>query len=933
MKKNHYITIINFIIIVAFLFCLTGCKKKMIAPPKNIQVDSSYLLKWDEVDNARMYNIFIYSVDNDTSTKEVVRTHEYSLAGLPEGDYEITIQSVSGDKKLKDSIESTKIFFHKYKENGCVYELTNGNLEYKVVRAGTIDKNLEIEGVYRNKPVTSIDELAFRGNKTLVSVTIGENITSLGKNAFLNCPNLEKVILPSTLQTIGVSCFQLDASLKEIIIPDKVTEIPDNAFAYCSSLERVVFGKNIQKIGKSSFQDCNALTELVIPDTITSIAEHCFAGCKNLKMVHIGANLQIIPRSAFLGCSALENVIFSDAGNLKEIDRYAFNDCRSLKEITIPSGVERINDEAFSYCLALEKVTISETVKEIGVGVFQNTKFVNDAIAKQESFIYADHWLVSFINYNPENPVTTLSAGQFKDTMVGIADYTFYENIELKEVYLPSTLKYIGYASFAYCTSLWKVRLADDSVVSIGDYAFAYCQITNLILNSGLKEIGDYAFSDNSQLNNNTLAPYDLIPETVTRVGAYAFHKTALWTTPRDNSGVVYAGNWVVGVKNPVEGTIALNFDSNKNRPAGIADYTFSECENLTRVIGLNECRYIGVGAFYKCTSLESVSLNRNLTEIRDYTFFECENIIEVDFPRTLAKIGDYAFYKCTSLSNLDLSTTKCESIGRSAFYLNTNLQKLSFGDSLQTIADYAFYKCNALTKVAFAENIRSIGQKSFYRCELLEQVTFNQNLKVIPEYAFAYCGKLSQIDIPDGVEKIERSAFYKCASVNAIHLGNTLKSVGDYAFFGLENVTNLQLGQSVESLGKYAFKGMKNLLYVVISDNVKNIGQHCFYGCQNLTIYTTASSMVNGWNVRFNSSYRPVFWGVELDEQANVVSIHISKSLFTNRNAKNGIQNPTIDGKSFAYWQSEDNKTYTNEEILNINEDCKLTAVYSSEE
>ncbi len=931
MKKNNFITVINLICIITFLFCLTGCKKKLISIPQKIKINE-YQLTWEKVDEARMYNIFIYSVDNQTFTKKETRRSEYDLSELEEGDYEISLQSVSGDKKFKDSKESEKIFFHKYKENGCVYELTNGNLEYKVVGTGIVDENLVIEGVYRNKPVTSIDEYAFRGNQTIVSVTIGENITSIGDNAFLNCQNLEKVILPSTLKTMGASCFQSNPSLKEIVIPDGVTELPENGFAYCESLQRIVFGKNVQTIGSSCFQDCNALTEITIPDSVIRLDESCFAGCKNLKTVHIGANLQKMSNYTFYGCDALENVDFSSAKNLKEIDQNVFSYCRSLKEITLSNSIEKIASQAFTECSALEKITIPESVKEIGENAFQGTKLVLDAISQKQQLIYADHWLIAFVNYDPDTPVTVLTETQFKEPTIGIADYVFSELKTLTEVYLPSTLKYIGYASFGNCTSLWKVKLADESVVSIGDYAFAYCQITNLILNQGLKEIGDYAFVGNVQLNNNTLSPYSLIPETVTRVGAYAFYETGLWRNPRDG-GVVYAGNWVVGLNGTVSGSIALNFDPDNERPAGIADYAFSDCEGLRNIIGLNNCRYIGVGAFSGCTDLVSVSLNRNLTEIRDYTFFECENIIEVSFPRTLTKIGDYAFYKCSSLSNLDISNTRCESIGRSAFYLNTNLQRLMFGDSLETIDEYAFYKCNAFKEVVFPENVRNIGKKSFYRCELLEKITLNQNLKVISEYAFGYCEKLLQINIPDGVEEIEKSAFYKCVGVTSIRFGNTLKNVGDYAFFGLENVTSLYLGQSVESLGRYAFKGMKNLLYVVIPDNVKNIGQHCFYGCQNLTIYTSATSKMSGWNTRFNSSYRPVFWGVELDEQANVVSIHISNSLFTNRNAKNGIHNPTVDGKSFAYWQSADNKTYTNEELLNLNKDCKLTAVYSSGE
>ena len=68
------------------------------------------------------------------------------------------------------------------------------------------------------------------------------------------------------------------------------------------------------------------------------------------------------------------------------------------------------------------------------------------------------------------------------------------------------------------------------------------------------------------------------------------------------------------------------------------------------------------------------------------------------------------------------------------------------------------------------------------------------------------------------------------------------------------------------------------------------------------------------------------------MDENGDIISISISEATFQNRKAANGIHYPVTNGKTVAYWQDENNTTYTNEDIVNIDKDCKLTAVYTNE-
>ncbi len=914
------------------LFPLAACKKEKLAPPVNLTIDEDNNLIWEKVDNAKNYHITFNFITDNTVKEADTRKTSYSLNELEVGDYEIVVKAMPGDPKSQESKNSEILYFHKYFETGCVYSLINNKTEYEITKVGRANGTFEIEDFYRGKAVTKIAEKAFKGSQKVIEIKLGSNISSIGDNAFYNCGKLKTLILPENVREIGRACFQSCKSLEEIIIPETILTIPEYCFAYCRSLERVSLPETLETIGVSAFQDCSSLLEMNIPDRVSEIGTYAFHQNTLLKKVTVGSSVEKIETNTFYGCLSLTDIIFNENSSLKLIDEQAFMKCTSLKEAELPAGLEDIGKTSFYDCSSLEKITIPDSVHHIGIDAFTGTKFHTDAINNNDRFIYADNWLIQ-VNSEFRDSLEVINTETLSNTIVGIADNTFYGSPNLKTLVLPASFKYIGQYAFALCPQLWKIRTLDDSIELIDDFAFSSCSISNVLLGIGLKRIGKYAFYNNPQLDNNSLNPTGWIPETLTSMGTDAFRETQIYkkasSTPQK---IVYAGNWVAGIVREYEVTGSVNLQFDPDRVAGIADYAFFK-QPISSVQGLSSCRYIGKGAFSMCSNLVNVSLNRNLTEISDFAFEQCSNLIRVTLPRTLKNIGNYAFYRCNSLSEIDLSSTNCESIGKSAFFDCFNMTSVTLSKNLKSIDEMAFFSCSSLVEITIPDNVTDIGNKCFLGCIELKKATIGNSLVEIPDSAFYDCTMLKTINIPLSVKKIGRSAFYKNERLENITIDEGLEEIGDYAFFETNNLKNVVFPSSLSKIGNFCFKGSK-LEEVHLMSTISKIGQHAFYGCKNMVIYSDSISVPGEWHERFNSSNRPVFWGTEFNDDGSVKSIIISNETSINLRQKNEISLPKKENMVFNCFRDQDLNEYSMDDLKDIQSiegGVKLIAVFKN--
>ena len=188
----------------------------------------------------------------------------------------------------------------------------------------------------------------------------------------------------------------------------------------------------------------------------------------------------------------------------------------------------------------------------------------------------------------------------------------------------------------------------------------------------------------------------------------------------------------------------------NRGETDVVFEYTGVGCSVPKDVISVrikDGLQTIVVEAFYKCTSLESITLPSTVTEIGDGAFHGCSDLEEVRLNDGLKKIGDGAFSDCTSLECITLPSTLVE-IGNYAFFDCSNLKEVILNDGLQKIGLEAFH-CTSLESVTLPSTLVDIDIGAFYGCRNLRDVELNWVPQYLKSGAFLHCEALERFLFP----------------------------------------------------------------------------------------------------------------------------------------------------------------------------------------
>lgn len=225
------------------------------------------------------------------------------------------------------------------------YELSKMDYDYsyKILNDGTLrlyqyegtDTNIVVPDTIDGRKVTVLGNSTFQyctQASDIESVTLPDSLTTIEKNAFYNCEKLKSVTIPQNVSSIGLAAFVeglSESSLTEIKVD------PENP--YFSEKDGVVFSKDGTKLivfpsGRSG--------DYQIPDGTVSVGDYAFYYCVNVSSITVPGSVRSLGEGAFGNCSSLTKTVLNEG--LEEIGEYAFQSSSGIRDIIIPASVKSV---------------------------------------------------------------------------------------------------------------------------------------------------------------------------------------------------------------------------------------------------------------------------------------------------------------------------------------------------------------------------------------------------------------------------------------------------------------------------------------------------------------------------------------------------------------------------------------------------------------
>lgn len=708
------------------------------------------------------------------------------------------------------------------------------------------------------KAVKSLDN-KFKGNKSIKTfdeLTFFTGLTGLKDNEFENCSSLSSLTLPQNVSTIG-----------------------ESAFAGCTSLASAPLHSDIKTIGKFAFRGCPGISSVQIPDNVTSIGSGAFAECLSLKeftgkYASDDKRLLIVSNTvvafAQTGISSYDKI----PASVKAIGDFAFINCLNLKSVTIPSGVLTIGESAFSGCSSLPSIIIPETVSEIrssafdgcsgftsidvlpatppsgGAKMFDNTNNCPILIPAKSEKAYrsASDWKVYDNRLQPKGG----SIIEFKDAGVKAVCVKKWDTngdgeLSVEEAAAVTAISTTMFKGNDKITSFDELQYF-TGISAIAEHAFDGCiNLSSVTIPDNVKVIESYAFY-NSGLSSVR------IPQTVTSIGACAFVKCQ--NLSQFTSAHASKDSRLLIINNTV---------------VAFAPYGLTEYSNIPSSV-----KRIGTESFSGCTKLTSVVIPESITGIESYAFSGCPRLEFIDcLPTTPPSLGTAAFQDTNNCPILIPSKSENDYRSASDWKAYDNRLQPKGGSLIEFKDSYVKTVCvskwdtnnDGELSTSEAAAVTSIGTafKGNGNITSFSELDYFTGIKSIEDNAFNGCSKLTSITIPANVTAIGKGAFTSCTALKEFNgkfasndkrllvadgsvvafapynltaynsIPTNAKSIGASAFSGCSKLTSITIPASVERIGESAFYNCSGLTELTIPANVNQIGANAFNGCSKL--------------------------------------------------------------------------------------------------
>lgn len=456
------------------------------------------------------------------------------------------------------------------------------------------------------------------------------------------------------------------------------------------------------------------------------------------------------------------------------------------------------------------------------------------------------------VSYKLENGILTISGKGAMDSYDKASAQPWYKDrAQITSVVVEDGITEIGSFSFYGLTNLNSVSIA-DSVTKIGGYAFKNCTaLTAVQLPNEFESIGESAFYGCSGLSEI------IFPAGLKAIGGYAFSRStgikqitfegdapeiqtgafsgvkASVEYPKDNA------TWTVDKKQNYGGQLTWD----QPQPWEIKDHVLMINDDSTMK---NYDSASKTPWYANREDITSIVVADGVTKIGTFAFYGLSNLTSVQLSDSVTSIGGYAFKNCQKLTEIAIPSAVTK-IGESAFY-NCGLTEIVIPSKVTEIGDYAFSRNTKLKKISFEGDAPSIGAHTFYG--VTAAVTYpTDNSSWNKDTKQQYGGTLTWKNVTEDKQQCGKNAYWEVVDGVLTISGNG--SVDDYDAAkqcpwneASTSINKVVVEDGITNIGNFAFYGMTNLTEVALADSVTVIGAYSFKNCSNIEQMTLPKNL-----------------------------------------------------------------------------------------
>ncbi len=490
----------------------------------------------------------------------------------------------SSAELVDDGFCGPNAYYYLYSDGTLEIDGSGELYDHVTVASPWYDHRTEITRIVISDDITYLGQGTFSDCSNLKELTMPISVNSVVSdqyNAFAGCHHLEKVNFTLGKDRCGYNYaaysgydswyqltpwYQSRGTLKEINFADGTEYIGSDAFRELN-IESLVLPETVGSLGNHCFFNCTELTELTLPislNPVGNVTYPAFSGCMAIdtvsftrgnwvpfdyttfwgkvdyellnqtpwnlnpgvvKNIILAGNIRTLGVNMFCGCNIgyLEISIETDCGqafydteysSLKSVHfiwgwgvNYGYataglcpwNNAENLEEITMESGINYVGSFTFYGCKA-ESIVLPYTLNSFGIFSFAECTVKNLTISPGANTVgRAD--TPAFYHVSGIEKLT-FDSGTYSDGMYGYKYSDCFGN------------SYYQLTPWYLCRDTLKEVVIEGNLARLGSNTLRDLNITSIVIPDCVRELGEYALYNCSKLTDLT------IPITLNSIGS-----------------------------------------------------------------------------------------------------------------------------------------------------------------------------------------------------------------------------------------------------------------------------------------------------------------------------------------------------------------------------------------------------------------------------